>query len=198
MPMGGKLGETSSGTIPTPMLHGISTSFRTSKSKGTKNIFFQYYCSVEPTSFCMWFLYVTSSLESEVFINKTVWQFHKSSVFCRSVHSLCCVPAQTIIGCWLLYERGGALCDISLCHDVTSSGGDNIKQQQREPPPDSDSEICIIHTAGDGETFLLRDYTKWNCSLTQQWMDERNWYIIYFHFWERNELVPSNLLQIFV
>ena len=70
--MGGKLRETSSGTVPTPMLHGISTSFRTSKSKGTKNIFFQYYCSEEPTSFCMWFLYVTSSLESEVFINKTV------------------------------------------------------------------------------------------------------------------------------
>ena len=86
-----------------------------------------------------------------------------------------CLPQTTcdpgVTGCM---RGGGALCDISLCHDVTSSGGDNIKQQQREPPPDSDSEICIIHTAGDGETFLLRDYTKWNCSLTQQWMDERN------------------------
>ena len=41
MPMGGKLRETSSGTIPTPMLHGISTGFRTSKSKGKKKIFFQ-------------------------------------------------------------------------------------------------------------------------------------------------------------
>ena len=42
MPMGGKLRETSSGTIPTPMLHGISTGFRTSKSKGIEEkIFFQ-------------------------------------------------------------------------------------------------------------------------------------------------------------
>ena len=153
MPMGGKLGETSSGTVPTPMLHGISTSFRTSKSKGTKNIFFQYYCSVEPTSFCMWFLYVTSSLESEVFINKIVWQFHKSSVFCRSVHkytaSVVPRPKQLlVVGCCM---RGGGRSVTS--HYVTMSPHRVVTTSRESLPPDSDSEICIIHTAGDGETF---------------------------------------------
>ena len=109
MSVGGQPGETSSWTVPPPLLHVLSPGLRTSKSKGKKEEYFQYYCSGEPTSFC-----VTSSEESEVFINNRVTIpiepciLYKCTASERSQHSLetRLATAPAIIGCWLLSEGG--------------------------------------------------------------------------------------------
>ena len=151
MPMGGKLGETSSGTIPTPLLHGISSGFRTSKSKGTKHfscahtstksepeilrLVFQFYNSWEPFSFSV---YVISSWESKVFINNRVTIPCKGSVQNRQLLVVDC--------CW----RGGGHRVTS--HYVPMSPHRQPRQYQADPKLRISLRAkSIIHTAGAAE-----------------------------------------------
>ena len=180
MPVGGKPGETSSWTVPTPLLHVLSTGLRTSKSKGKKNTFNITVLENQPLS-------VSQVPRKAKFSSITVWQFLESSLFCifcisvqplkgLDTHSrLATAPA--IIGCWLVWGGSPAVWHLIMtryhpigqCNIMEISGTKRIWLAGRN----------ITHTSADGRDFFSRVW-KWSCSLTHSTMDERNWYIFSF------------------